>query len=321
LNIPLSNIVVRLENPLGNFLLFALLIVLTIIGYYYMVRLREGRATAFGNIRTIERVQGFRRYAPSNLVLLMKIILISLIFLAATQTIELREKKPISNTDYMLLIDSSGSMTQTDFTPTRLSAAKKLSQDWLKEVPNSTLIGVVSFSDTVKDYVTPTLDKALLSSVISDIEVDYSHVGKDVNYALSFAIDSFNETTKNKSILLFTDGTQDIDPMVVAKANQFHTPITVFGIGSNTTSNRTIPEEYKQYYNDLEMNFTILDELANSTGGVAYRVSNNQELQKSFGDATLRETQVRLNTNYYILILIAILSIAELLVYSREGAL
>lgn len=322
MNIQIADLIIRLENPLGNFLLFTLLIVLTIIGYYYMVRLRENRATAFGNIKTIERVQGFRRYSPSNRVLIMKIVLISLIFLAATQSIELRQKKPITDTDYMLIIDSSSSMGQTDFDPNRLSAAKELSQAWLKEVPNSTMIGVISFSDTVNEFVTPTTDKEMLQIVIENINIDYSRAGTFTDYALNFAINAFNETTKNRTILLFTDGTQSIDPMVIAMANQRNIPVTVFGIGSkNITSNRTIPEEYKEFYSEMEMNFTVLEEIANNTGGKAYYVSDEYELKSSFSDATLRETQTRLNTNYYILLLIAVLSILELLVYSREGAL
>ncbi len=322
MNIQISDIVIRLENPVGNILLFTLLIVLTIIGYYYMVRLRERRATAFGNIRTIERVQGFRRYSPSNVVLIMKIILISLLFLAATQSIELRQKLPVTDTDYMLLIDSSGSMGQTDFSPNRLAAAKKLSQHWLDEVPNSTMIGIISFSDSVNEYVEPTLDKELLKIIVENINIDYSHAGTSSDYALNFAIDAFNDTIRNKSILLFTDGTQNVDPLVIARANQFNTPVTVFGIGTkNSSSNRTIPEEYKEFYSEMDMNFTLLEELANMTGGTAYYVSSEDELQASFSDATLRETQTRLNTNYYILILIAVLSIAELLIYSKEGAL
>ena len=61
MNIELGQIVVHYENPLANLLLFVLLLVVTVVVYFYMVRLRERRATAFGNIKTLERVQGFRR--------------------------------------------------------------------------------------------------------------------------------------------------------------------------------------------------------------------------------------------------------------------
>jgi Ca-activated chloride channel family protein len=323
LNIAIGNLIINLQNPLGNLLLFLLLIVLTVVGYYYMVQLREKRATAFGNIHTIERVQGFRRYAPSQTVLWMKIALICLLFLVATQTIELRKRSPVGNTDYILLIDSSGSMSNPDFPPSRLAAAKELSLNWLNEVPNSTRIGVVSFSSTVEDYVPLTTDKELLKTTVDSISVQYGHAGTSVDYALNFAIDALNNSARNKSILLFTDGTTDVNNLVISRARQFNIPVTAFGIGGKNTrvSNRTIPSDFVDYYNDLALNFTILDNLANMTGGTAYRVTSVDELQKSFSAATLREAQVPLNTNYYMLIVIALLSIAELLVYSKEGAL
>jgi Ca-activated chloride channel family protein len=322
-NIEISKLVIHLENPLGNLLLFVFLIALTVVGYFYMVRLREKRATAFGNIHTIERVQGFRRYAPSNIVLIMKILMILLIFMAATQSVDLRQKKPVTNTDYLLLIDSSGSMAQNDFPPTRLAAAKQLSRNWLNEVPNSTQVGVVSFSSTVESYVPLTTDKEVLLAAVDGIEIDYSHAGTSMDYALNFALESLNESKRNKTILLFTDGTQGFDPTIISRARQLSVPVIAFGIGakSNRLSNRTMPKDYEEYYDVLSLNFTILENLANQTGGKAYGVSSISELQKSFNLATLQETQVRLNTNYYVLIFIALLSIAEMLIYSREGAL
>ena len=323
MSIEIFNVVINLENPLGNLLLFVFLIALTVVGYFYMVRLRERRATAFGNIHTIERVQGFRRYAPSNIVLIMKVLLIFLIFMAATQSVELRQKKPVTNTDYILLIDSSGSMAANDFPPTRLAAAKELSKNWLNEVPNSTQVGIVSFSSTVESYVPLTTDKEVLQAAVDGIEVQYSHAGTSIDYALNFALDALNESKRNKSILLFTDGTQDFNPTIVSRARQLNIPVIAFGIGSksNSVSNRSLPADYAEYFDNLALNFTILENLANQTGGKAFRVSSVSELQKSFSQATLQETQVRLNTNYYFLILIALLSIAELLIYSREGAL
>ena len=323
MNIEIFNVVINLENPLGNLLLFVFLIAITVVGYFYMVRLRERRATAFGNIHTIERVQGFRRYAPSNIVLIMKILLIFLIFMAATQSVELRQKKPVTNTDYILLIDSSGSMASNDFPPTRLAAAKELSKNWLNEVPNSTQVGIVSFSSTVESYVPLTTDKEVLLAAVDGIDVQYSHAGTSMDYALNFALDALNESKRNRSILLFTDGTQDFNPAIVLRARQLNIPVIAFGIGSkdNSVSNRSLPADYAEYYDNLALNFTILENLANKTGGKAFRVSSVSELQKSFNQATLQETQVRLNTNYYLLILIALLSIAELLIYSREGAL
>jgi Ca-activated chloride channel homolog len=321
MNIELFNIVLHFENPIGNMLLFVFLIALTIVGYYYMVRLREKRATTFGNIRTLERVQGFKRYSPSHIVLLMKIVLIALIFMAATQTIDIRQKMPVSDTDYLLLIDSSGSMAQSDFQPTRLAAAKELSNNWLNEVPNSTQVGIVSFSSTVDSFVPLTTDKQVLHAAVTSIDFQYGQAGTSIDYALNFAVDALNSSQRNRTILLFTDGTDTIDPKTISRIRQYNIPVTVFGIGSTVVSNRSIPKDFQEYYNELALNFTVIENLANKTGGIAFQVSNVNELQKSFNQATLRETQVRLNTNYYFLILVALLSIAELLLYSKEGAL
>lgn len=322
--INIGSITIALQNPLQDSLLLAVLIVITILAYFLMKYLRGKRAAYFGNIKTLERTHGFRIFHVSLLVLTIKIIMIILLYMVATNTITIRDYRPITDTDYVLIIDDSSSMAKSDYEPNRLSSAKEISEKWLNIIPNSTGVGLVAFSKDI-DYSVPlSYNKKILYDTINNITIDYTRSGTDLDYAIQFGIDLFGEVEdKKKTILLFTDGTEDVSNDTIRKTNNENISIIAFGIGSDlgNESNEDIPEEYRDSYSTLAFNFTKLEHLTTETNGKAYQVSNKYELQESFDDATLEVTQREIDSGYYVIMLIAFISILELLIYAKLGAL
>ena len=80
-------------------------------------------------------------------------------------------------------------------------------------------------------------------------------------------------------------------------------------------------DTYEDSYSTLEADFSILEDLADKTGGEAYLITNEYELEEAFRLATQEQTAVDVNTAYFITILIAVMSIFELIFYARFGAL
>ncbi|MFH1212237.1 MAG: VWA domain-containing protein [Candidatus Woesearchaeota archaeon] len=299
------------------------------MAYFVMAYIRRKRAVHFGNLSTLRKVHGIKRFDTSPLILVTKIIIISIIFLVATGSIEIRQQRPIMNQDYVFLLDSSSSMAAADFEPNRLSAAKQISKKWLSALPEETRIGFVSFSQDVGNAVPLTIDKGIIKNEIESVAINYSKSGTAIDYAINFGLEFFDKESQNKRIiLLLTDGTEDVLPETVARVNALNARIFTFGIGENMTNESSgfladeeIPEEFRNSFNAKEFNFTKLQELSAKTGGKAFQISDSAQLTNALNEATLETVYVKLNTSYYVSILIALLSILELVIYAKLGGI
>ncbi|MBN1175385.1 VWA domain-containing protein [Candidatus Woesearchaeota archaeon] len=292
-----------------------------------MKYLRAKRATYFGNLKTLERTHGFRIFHVSTWILVVKMILIILLYMVATNSVEIAEYKPIGDTDFILLVDDSSSMSATDFQPNRLASAKNIASRWLAIVPNSTQIGVIGFSNNIDVEAPLSVDKKPIYAALNSMEIDYKKSGTNLDFAIGYGINMFKDSSnKKKNILLFTDGTQNVSESTIQNAIDQEVKITIFGIGSELQEARTIdytdiPEELRNTYSDLNLNISILKSIAEQTGGQAYLISNEMQLEESFQDATLEQISVRINSAYYVTLFIAFMSILELVIFARVGAL
>ncbi|MGM5480845.1 MAG: vWA domain-containing protein [Nanobdellota archaeon] len=284
-----------------------------------MRNLRKKRATYFGNIKTLQRTHGFKVFHVSIVVLIVKIIVIFLLFMIGTNSVAMTDIQPVTTTDYVLLIDDSSSMAKSDYDPNRLSSAKEISKRWLTVLPNSTKVGMASFSKNIDYSAELTTNKKEVSRAIDDIEINYGKSGTDLDHAINYGIDLLQESTREKTLLLLTDGTEPIANDTIHKSIDENIKIIAFGIGKQ--EEQDIPSEYSEFYDALEFNFTLLQNITAQTGGNAYQVENEADLKKSLNEATYEEVSVPLNSSYYITLLIMIISIAELYLYSRIGAL
>lgn len=321
----IGNFTIVFNDPFENTLLMILLIVLTLLSYALMVYFRGKRATYFANIKTLERIHGFKRFYVSPFILIFKIVIIAMLFLVATGTLEILEQKAVINTDYVILMDVSSSMAQTDYPPDRLTAAKEISSSWLNVLPENTKVGLVTFSQDIEDSVSLSLDRTLLSQRIDDIAINYQKSGTNLDFALNYGYSLFDNGTSNKTVLLLTDDAEDINIDTITTANANDITIFAFGIGSSESEayefDPSIPLEFQESFNRFEFNITKLELITNATDGVAYRVSNVTGLRQAFRDATLETVNIQLNSSYYIILIIALMSIIEFLLYAKVGGL
>lgn len=285
-----------------------------------MVHARGKRATHFGNMTLLQKIHGYKRFHVSPIIFYVKIVIIIMLFLIATGSLQIFQERSSIDTDYVILLDSSASMAKADYSPNRLSAAKEISQDWLKSLDKETKIGYATFSQEITLEQTLTTKKNLISERIEQTEINYNVGGTSLDFALNHAAGFFDfGGDRQKAILLLTDAAEDVQDTTLATLRIQGIQVFAFGIGADETG--IINEQYEDFYADLAFNFSQLERVADITGGSAYRVENETSLALALEDATLAQIQVKLNSSYYIMILIAILSILELIFYAKLGGL
>ena len=286
-----------------------------------MVYARGKRATHFGNMNLLQKIHGFKRFHVSPVIFYVKVVIIIMLFLIATGSLQVFQERVSVDTDYVLLLDSSASMAKADYSPNRLAAAKQISQNWLRSLDRETKIGYASFSQEIINEEPLTTKKDLISSRIQETNINYDVGGTSLDFALNHAAGFFDfGGNRQKAILLLTDAAEDVQDTTLATLRVQGIQVFAFGIGAETDS-VVIPEEYEDFYADLSFNFSQLERVSQITGGAAYRVENETSLARAIKDATLDQIQVKLNSSYYIMLLIALLSILELVFYARLGGL
>src|SRR5665213_2064483 len=127
---------------------FFLLLLIPAMVTWYILRLNKTP----NNIR-ISSFVGFRGNKPSfknylkHVPFILRMLAFALIvaILARPQSSASGENITSEGIDIMLALDVSGSMMSEDFTPNRLSAAKKVAEDFIDDRPNDR-IGLVVFA-------------------------------------------------------------------------------------------------------------------------------------------------------------------------------
>src|SRR4051812_10571353 len=140
--------------------LLSLLPVLAVAGAYVWRQFRRRNyAIRFTNVdllRTLApRGLGWRRHASAGAFLLTLVTLG-----VATARPSVDQKEPLERATIMLAIDVSLSMQATDVAPTRLQAAQEAAETFVKELPPTYNVGLVSFAKSANVVVSPTKDRS-----------------------------------------------------------------------------------------------------------------------------------------------------------------
>ena len=124
--------------------------------------------------------------------------------------------------DIMIALDLSLSMSAEDLEPDRLSAAKKVINNFIDK-RGADRIGLVVFAGDAYLQCPPTLEHDMLREIVEELEFDtVSEDGTAVGNAIAVsAARLMNSNAKSRVILLITDGVSNrgfIDPETAAKA-------------------------------------------------------------------------------------------------------
>jgi len=258
---------ITFENPIY---LWALLIIPVLIIIYF-VSLRYSRATAlkFANFVAISRISQNVGESYNFLGLFVRIVAVILVILSISGMVVWYNGE-ISSSDFVLAVDSSASMTQTDFIPNRLEAAKTAAGAFVDKLPFNSNVAVVSFSGASLVENPITNKKAEVKDAI--VNISLSEIGgTDFGNAIITSVNLLISSKKPRIIVLLTDGRSNIGvskETAAAYAIQNHVSVYTIGIGSTNLS------EFNLGVDEESLNF-----ISDMTLGKYYFVNNSEDLK------------------------------------------
>jgi len=280
-------------------LLALILIPLAAAGYVLLDRRRARRSTAWSRPQLqpniVSRPPRRLGFIPAALVLLGAAFL--LVGFARPQRASSSNGRGIGPT-VVLAFDVSGSMAARDITPTRLQAARELAVKVVKRLPSNYQIAVLSFGNTVRLLVQPTLDR---QEVIAGLPkritpLAGTSIGDGISSALALIIQAIPDGAPVDrlhppgALVVLTDGAQTgggAEPQDAASVGYVYgIPINGVTIGTSHGS-VTQPTKVDNFQTQLTIAVPslplTLQGIAQLTGGTALEAASDQQLAADAG--------------------------------------
>lgn len=204
--------------------------------------------------------------------------------------------------DIVLTIDVSRSMLAEDLRPNRLEVAKEKIRQFAALRPTDR-ISVIIFSEKVLTLLPLTTDPTLVDQVLADISIGYLGSGTNIGDALGLSVArAVNSETKNKVIVLLTDGVANVGnltPMQAAEEAKKHN-IKVYTIGLGTDGDAKIPTGNSFFGKQYQLipggsiDYKVLKDISDLTGGKFYPAKSEKALQDILNDIqSLEKTEIK----------------------------
>lgn len=232
--------------------------------------------------------------------------------------------------DVILCIDVSRSMLAEDIRPNRLEVAKERIREFARLRPTDR-IGVVIFSERVMTLLPLTTDPTLVDKVLSEISIGYLGSGTNIGDGLALSVArAVNSETKNKVIVLLTDGVANVGtltPIQAAEEAKKHR-IKVYTIGLGTDNDAKIPVGNGIFGTQYQLipgggiDYKTLKEISDITGGKFYPAKSEGALKAILDDIqNLEKTEIKVNHQvvydeqyfHYLLVGVVLLVLTEIL--------
>lgn len=281
---------------LGLLILLPLLVVL-----HYRKKATTSAPLALSTTREIKKSRSWKtRLMPLPFWLRIFALGVLIIAMARPRSSFTERTTDGQGIDMVLCFDISGSMTETDFGPNRLEAAKKVADDFVR-TREGDRIGVVIFSNISFTLTPITTDYNMVLQQIRQISSGYlEEEGTAIGSGLATSIDRLRYSkAKSKVVILLTDGMDfggKISPdIATAMAKTYGIKVYTIGIGSNRTVDDNDP--LGQGTRTLDFNPTLLKNIARQTGGQYFQAGDNKTLEKVYESiGKLEKSDVKITT-------------------------
>jgi Ca-activated chloride channel family protein len=280
---------VALKNPWALLLLGAVP-----LAFWARLVLQRRRTAAMGfsGVGVLQRLrQGLvsRLFSLPGVLRVVALALLALA-LARPQTRDRGGRVEVEGIDIVLAMDLSNSMEATDLQPNRLEAAKRVVDDFIKR-RRSDRIGLVVFGREAFTHCPLTLDYSVLRGMLADMQlhlIDGS--GTAIGNALGVSLARLRKSdAKSRVVILLTDGDNNSGNVTPAQASRYaHAMgVKVFTIlmgpkAGEVSAGRDIFGRPIRVRRQYPVNPKLLQEIADKTGGRAYRATDRQALEQNF---------------------------------------
>ncbi len=240
-------------------------------------------------LRTKQGTFGYLLQLPRAL----RIVAVGLVAVALARPQKMStDNMEVEGIDIVVALDVSNSMQENDLIPDRITAAKRVIRDFIKRRA-SDRIGLVIFGKEAFTQCPLTLDNRAVIGLLDDVRLGLiDGQGTAIGNALGTAINRLRKSNaKSKVIVLVTDGDDNaskLDPKQAAKyAQTFGVKVFTILIGRDSLAAEA-PPGTDRFGNVVRsrprypVNPKLLEEIADSTGGVPYLATDTDALQKRF---------------------------------------
>jgi len=289
----------RLADPLWLPALAAIPLLL----FWFFSRNKQTKTTlGYSHLGIIRKAQKRSHDWTRYLLLGLRLTAVTLAILAlARPQSGLRgEEIKTEGIDIMLVIDVSSSMLAEDIEPNRVEAAKSVAADFVKGRLNDR-IGLIIFSARAYTQCPLTIDYGVLIDLFDEIEVGMIEDGTAIGTALGLAVNRLRGSNEaSKVVVLLTDGRNnrgEIDPKTAAElAQAFDIKVYTVGAGREGTAPYPVDDPLfgrRQVQIQVDMDETMLKEVAQLTGGRYFRATNRQSLEQIYEEIDqLEKTEI-----------------------------
>jgi Ca-activated chloride channel family protein len=284
---------------------FWLLLALPLAVLWYIFK--NKKQTAELKISSLKGFKVTKSWLPKlrHLLFVLRLIVLALLItaLARPQSVDVSTKtKTTRGIDIVMAIDVSASMLAKDLSPNRLEALKEVASDFIKGRPNDR-IGLVEYAGESYTKTPITSDKAIVLRSLKSIK--YNTIiegGTAIGMGLATSVNRLKDSkATSKVIILLTDGVNNsgfIDPKIASElAVEYGIKVYTIGLGTNgmaLSPIRILPNGQFQYGRiQVEIDETLLKEIADVTGGKYFRATNNQKLEEIYNEINkLEKTEI-----------------------------
>jgi Ca-activated chloride channel family protein len=274
---------IRFLEPLW---LLAVIPVLAVAGVYVWRQLRRRAfAMKFTNVDLLRTLVpkgiGPRRHVAATAMLLSMLVLA-----LGLSRPSIDSKEPLERATIMLAIDVSLSMQATDVSPTRIEAAKSAAKDFVKQLPASFNLGLVSFAKSANVLVSPTKERNAILQGIDGLQLQEATATGEAVFTSLDAIRSVPADGANgvppARIVLLSDGYRtagrSIDDAATAAASA-NVPVSTIAFGTDDGVVRIGNQTQR-----VPVDRPSLQKLAEVTKGFFYEAASKEELKRVYQD-------------------------------------
>ena len=285
----MDNIVFK--NPEFLWLLILLPVVAFMLYKFKFVRLNNFK---FSNLESFDSKTLKSKLYPIINVFRIITLLLVIVALARPQEISNSTRtKTSSGIDIVIAVDISSSMLAQDLKPNRLEALKTVASQFINDRINDR-IGLVIYAGESYTKTPVTSDKDVVIKSLSDITFDgIIEDGTAIGMGLATSVNRLKESkAKSKVIILLTDGVNNsgfIDPSTAADlAANFEIKTYTIGLGTNGNARAPVAlnpnGSFRFGMTKVEIDEELLKNVANKTGGLYFRATDNKKLEEIYNE-------------------------------------
>ncbi len=269
---------------------YLFLLIPVMVGWYIFRQLKKSPTIQISGLQPFQGSptswKNYLRHLP--FVLRQAVIGLLIIVSARPQSSNSWENVTTEGIDIVIALDISGSMLAEDFKPNRLEASKSVASEFIAGRPDDRM-GLVVFSGEAFTQCPLTTDHAVLMNLFQGIESGIIEDGTAIGLGLATSVSRLKDSdARSKVIIILTDGMNnrgEIAPITAAEiAKTFGIRVYTIGVGTLGTAPYPFRTPFGVQYQNIkvEIDESVLQEIAGMTGGKYFRATNNQKLKEIY---------------------------------------